>query len=147
MKTFSDENGTVLAQKLRCVLLVDDDEATNFIHKTWFRIKGIAQEVITVNNGQKAIDYISRQSGVQRLTQPEVILLDINMPVMDGWEFLAAFRELPDAFKRSYIYMLTSSPNPQDEQRALRIPEVTGFMRKPISKEMITGFMNTTPCL
>jgi CheY-like chemotaxis protein len=124
-------------RKLNCILLIDDDPATNFLHARAIKGAGCAEDVITAENGEDALTYL-QQRQQQKLAAPELILLDINMPVMNGWEFLTAYNKLKEAEKRnSRIVMLTTSMNPDDELRASAFTDVKDFHYKPLDKEML----------
>jgi CheY-like chemotaxis protein len=118
---------------LNCILLIDDDEPTNFLNRLTLEQAGCARLIRIAQSGQEALDYL--QDAVPR---PDLIFLDINMPAMDGWEFLERYRNLPEASKADIILiMLTTSLNPDDEIRTLAIPEVSGFEHKPLGQEQL----------
>lgn len=120
-------------KKLNCVLLVDDDSINNFINERLIRKANISEEVQVVLNGKEALDYLKRRSEAYNKRSPDLILLDINMPVMDGFEFLEAFKKLDLKDKKSIvIVMLTTSTNPNDTQR-LNNSEVVGYINKPLT--------------
>src|SRR4051794_9047481 len=118
-------------KKLNCILLIDDDEPTNFLNKITVEQAGCSQHVQVVQSGQEALDYLQRKGRYAAGTTnpyPDLIFLDINMPSMDGWEFLARYRELPPEQRAGIILiMLTTSLNPDDELRTKAIPEIAGF--------------------
>jgi len=130
-------------KKLQCILLVDDDHSTNFLHRKILQRAGITENVVVALNGKEAIDYLSGSydNGGAECLQPELILLDINMPLMDGWEFLNAYKSLKDQQDKIIIVMLTTSLNPDDKIRATTIPEISGFQTKPLSIEMLNGIV------
>jgi CheY-like chemotaxis protein len=124
-------------EKIKKVLLVDDDSGTNFLHNIVLRDCECVEQVNTCTNGKKALDYLL-ECGEKHEPVPEIIFLDINMPVMDGWEFLDEFERLPAAVKGScIIIMLTTSINPDDEQKALAHKSVAGFRHKPLTRQML----------
>jgi CheY-like chemotaxis protein len=126
-----------MKRKLNCVLLVDDDPATNFLHTKAIKGADCTEEIATAENGEDAISYLE-QRAAQNLPVPELILLDINMPIMNGWDFLLAYQELPQTQKElSKIVMLTTSMNPDDEKRAKTFPEIKEFNFKPLDKAMM----------
>lgn len=129
-------------KKLNCILLIDDNQHTNFFNKRLINKMELAEQVFAVENGKQGIDFLTNQgeyvNNGTSYPQPALILLDINMPVMDGWEFLEAYHGLPVAQKgKILIVMLTTSPNPDDFQKAAAIPEVNEFRQKPLSAEML----------
>lgn len=128
-----------MAKKIQSVLLVDDDPIVNHIHTLWIKKTEKVEDIQVVLNGKEALDFLIEQSEHGHTGFPELIFLDINMPVMDGWEFLEEYRNIRRSMNLPLckIYMLTSSPNPDDEARALKIPEVDGYFHKPISQEVM----------
>lgn len=129
-------------KKLNCVLLVDDDNINNFINERLIRKANITEDVKIVLNGKEAIDFLSKRSKEDGLPSPELILLDINMPVMDGFEFLEAFRKMELKDKSSVIIvMLTTSTNPNDTQR-LNNSGVSGYINKPLTEQKLIDIIN-----
>ncbi len=121
--------------KLKCVLLVDDDEAVNFINKMVLKRVDCAEEIEIAENGMEAIQYLEKRLD-EGVPQPELILLDINMPLLNGWEFLEKYRQIKERMQReATIVMLTTSSNPDDRMRAESIGEVKGFISKPLTVE------------
>lgn len=131
-----------MKNRLNCILLVDDDIATNFINKKIIQKANIIEQVHVALNGKEAIEYISNkgkfESDNNKYPKPEMILLDINMPVMDGWEFIETYKNLDIENKENIaIVMLSSSFNPADKTKAESIAEITTFRQKPMSKEAL----------
>lgn len=123
-------------KKLNCILLVDDDEGTNFLHKMVLQDADVAENILTALNGEQALEIINNVGN--KYPQPELIFLDINMPKMNGWEFLQEYQKLDVSKKNELIIvMLTVSLNPDDEKKASIIPEISGFRNKPLTLEMI----------
>ncbi|MGJ8687182.1 MAG: response regulator [Spongiibacteraceae bacterium] len=127
--------------KMSKILLVDDCEATNFLHRLVIEEYGCAENVVDARNGKEAIEYlreINRDNGVQ----PELIFLDINMPVMDGWGFLEAYDQLDfDTRNSVVIVMLTTSLNPDDAARAAKGRNVKSFFSKPLTDEKLHSIL------
>ena len=98
---------------------------------------GCTRHIRIARSGQEALDYLQAcgSTGTDEYPRPDLILLDINMPAMDGWEFLDRYRLLPAATTRDIVLiMLTTSLNPDDEFRARSRPEVAGFENKPLGQ-------------
>lgn len=119
------------------IYIIDDDKANNQLTRIMLEDAGLAN-FRQYRMANDALDELKRVSG-EKLTEeyPVVILLDINMPAMDGWEFLTEFRNLPaDFISIPKIYLLTSSDYPGDFEKAKNFPEVLGFLAKPITEEV-----------
>ena len=135
-----------MKKKLNCVLLVDDNESDNFLHKRVIEKSGITDHIEIVLNGKEAIERLTakvklgKAAGTYR--QPDLIFLDINMPVMDGWEFLEEYRKLEDAQKGKVILiMLTTSLNPADISKAKKTLGTGYFKYKPLTLELLNEIM------
>ncbi|MGW8122968.1 response regulator [Roseivirga echinicomitans] len=128
-----------MKQKVKCILLIDDNEADNFYHKIIINRSDFADEVVSVTGGMEALDYINL-SLEGKNTPPDLIFLDINMPRMDGWEFLEKYAKLniPKS-DRIIVVMLSTSKNPDYIEKAEQISEVSEFTSKPLTAEYLEG--------
>ncbi|WP_339701351.1 response regulator [uncultured Roseivirga sp.] len=127
-------------KKLNCILLIDDDDATNFIHQVIVKKAKITEKIVTTFNGKQALEYLTNSGKYANTenTLPSLIFLDINMPVMDGWEFIRAYQGLPESIKNQVvIVMLTTSYDPDDKEKAQQIHEIAEFDKKPLTFEML----------
>lgn len=114
------------------ILLIDDDASINYLNKIVIEQAGIDADIIDYTEPQKALARL--QSG--ELT-PDIILLDVNMPLMDGWEFMSSLKQFPASFKAPKIILLTSSINPSDESRALSDTLIDAFHSKPLTIDLV----------
>ena len=124
-----------LVNKLKKVLLVDDDDIANSINKVIIKHAKFADEIVAETIATEALNYIRKENEEGAL--PELIFLDINMPEMDGWDFVDEYEKLGIENNGSRIIMLTSSINPRDQNRASLIDVITDFMSKPLSPEIL----------
>jgi CheY-like chemotaxis protein len=115
------------------ILLVDDQPIFNFISTKVLQGLGVEDEIHGVQDGHQAIELITEYASSSR-TIPRLILVDINMPVMDGFEFIRAFQKLafPDK-DRINIVILSSSMSPSDRETATALG-IKHFLTKPISE-------------
>lgn len=128
-----------MKKKLNCILLIDDDHEDNRFHQIVIEEMNIAEKIEFALNGLEALNYLSSQEQI-----PELIFLDINMPKMNGWEFLEQYCKMGVSQKaRVVIMMLTTSLNPADLEKAKKIAEISGFETKPLTQEMLQGVLNT----
>jgi signal transduction histidine kinase len=132
--------------RLNCILLVDDNDLTNIFNKRFLERTRIAKNIFTVKNGQQALDYLSHQdkyADIEKYPDPDLILLDINMPVLTGWEFLEEFKKFDEKLKKQKVIILTTSPSPEDEEKARGILEVSDYKVKPLTKEILEDIIST----
>lgn len=119
---------------MKNVLLVDDDVVFNFLNQKVISALDFVNEIDTAQNGQQAMDLLCRYiEGSRRL--PDIILLDLNMPILDGFGFLEAFKSIDMPNKAHVkIIIVTSSIHPEDIQRA-KDYGVTSYLTKPLREE------------
>lgn len=130
-------------RKINCILLVDDSISTNFYNKKLIESSGIAKKIFDVHNGLEALDYLNKEGGFEeneaKFPRPNIIFLDINMPKMDGFEFLVEYAKLPEE-KRSDILIafLTTSNWEKDKIKAFEKDNlIYDFIEKPLQKEIL----------
>jgi CheY-like chemotaxis protein len=115
--------------------VVEDDRITAVITKVIVKKELCFRAVQTFSNGQQAFDQL--KVAVQKGGNvPDLILLDLNMPIMDGWEFLDAFSTLALA-QQVRVFILTSSIQPEDAKKATHYKEVRGYFSKPLGKDNV----------
>ena len=125
-----------MSKPLNCILLIDDNEHDNFFHERAIGKNNTGTLVVIKENGEAALDYL--RSNKDTDTHPDLIFLDINMPHMNGWEFLDAYSKLDKELQsRAIIIMLTTSGNPEDEAKAKTWSSVADFITKPLTKEIL----------
>lgn len=117
-------------QPFNKILLIDDDEATNFLSRALLEKLHVAKETIVFEDGRIACELI-KQTGC-----PDLIFVDIRMPYMDGFEFLDCLQAM-DICKNVKVIMLSGSLLPEDKARAFTYTLVMDCLEKPITKEMV----------
>ncbi len=135
-----------MIKKINCILLIDDDEASNYLSNLILEESGVAEHIKVKQTAKAALNYITDSAGIIgkniTLPYPDLIFLDINMPAMNGWEFIEQYKELiKQQYKKIIIVMLTTSINPDDRVKALGIAEICAFENKPLSEETIEYLM------
>jgi CheY-like chemotaxis protein len=127
-----------MKKKLNCILLIDDDAEDNHFHQMVINEMNITEHVEIALNGVEALNFLKKENQ----THPDIIFLDINMPKMNGWEFMEAYKELrADQKAKIVVVMLTTSENPKDKKRAEEFSDIFGFNSKPLTEEMINGIL------
>lgn len=124
-------------KKLRKVFLVDDDETSNFLNRILIQEMQEVDQIYVAKNGKEALNKVHDFIALEEAEWPQLILLDINMPVMDGFEFLEEFSKY-DALKRNkiLIVLLTSSDSQKDIDKAKNY-NIAGYLNKPLTEEKL----------
>jgi len=119
---------------LNKVLCVDDDEVTLMICKIIIGNCKLGKEVVRAMNGQQALDVFNNDPAASEI---ELILLDINMPVLNGWDFMDAFSSMSSRFPKVKVAILSSSVNPEDVSKAKTYSYAIGFISKPLTEDSV----------
>lgn len=120
--------------KVKTLCVIDDDNIYQFTVKHFIKNEKLAEEIQTFADGEMAIDFINENLDKADVL-PDVILLDINMPVMDGWQFLDEYEKIVDKLpKKIIIYMVSSSVDYKDLDRAKEINHIANYFTKPLKK-------------
>ncbi len=131
-------------KKIDIAFIVDDDKIYVFGLKKLLTINNLCKNILVFENGEKALNYITPII-LSSEQLPDIILLDLNMPVMDGWEFLDEFTKInPKINKKIEIYMVSSSINPADIEKAKQYEELTDYLIKPISIDELSKVFSAT---
>ncbi|ABZ95350.1 Receiver protein of a two-component response regulator [Leptospira biflexa serovar Patoc strain 'Patoc 1 (Ames)'] len=119
------------------ICIIDDDKIYQFTTKKIIANAGITVEVLIFSDAENALSFFQEESdNVSQL--PDIVFLDINMPFMDGWQFLEAVEPLLSKFPKPIrIYLVSSSVDDADTERAAKIPYVSGYIFKPFTKEKL----------
>ncbi|MAP81212.1 MAG: response regulator [Aequorivita sp.] len=127
-------------KKINLACIIDDDPIHVFGTKKIMQLANICQDFMVFHNGEEALRKLSALvKGGENI--PEVILLDLNMPIMDGWEFLEAFTKIPTQ-RKVHIYIVSSSLSVDDINRAKNMKNVNNYIIKPIALEYIKEIVN-----
>lgn len=123
------------------ILCIDDDPITLMLCKKVISKAGFSNEIDTALNGEKALLYLENiiEEKNDDKQFPELIFLDLNMPVMNGWEFLDIFStdKYSKVFKNTKVIVLSSTIDPKDIEKSKSYPMVINFLSKPITLEIL----------
>ena len=124
-------------KKFRNVLLVDDNEIDNFINERIITSSSFCDHVTVKNSADGALSYLREIAGTEEKI-PEIIFLDLNMPIKDGFGFLEDFARLEDSVKKkARVVVLSSSISPDDINKASTNPYVHKYLNKPLSEKYL----------
>lgn len=129
-------------KKYHSVMLVDDNEIDNLINQKMIEASGICEHIFVHSGAKSAIEFLKNIEklikGNVNLYLPELLFLDIDMPLMDGFQFLDEFEKLSEVIKNHCkVVMLTSSLNPQDMTKAKKNLNVLKYLNKPLTQDSI----------
>jgi CheY-like chemotaxis protein len=131
---------TVIKKLTICV--IDDDEVSQFILARSVKSHEAVKNTLIFPDGTPAIKFLL-DNLEQEEQLPDVIFLDINMPLMNGWRFLEEFANVSAKLKKSIsIYMVSSSENPEDIARAMRMDAISDYLIKPVKLELMDCIIN-----
>ena len=121
-----------------CVMLVDDDESTNELHELVLEEEGCTERIIVFEYAEKALNYLSGKTSNRLYAKPDIVFLDLNMPRMNGWEFLDEYQKLPAELTAGIVVcLLTTSLNPDDKVRGEKHTQLSGYYSKPLTRAII----------
>jgi CheY-like chemotaxis protein len=128
----------MIKRKLNCIMLIDDNKDDNLFHSRVIKKADAANSVIVYKDAREALGFLTAKEDHPD-QHPDLIFLDINMPGMNGWEFLDEYSKLDIRLRSSaIIVMLTTSMNPDDEARSSDSKVTTAYRTKPLTEEMLS---------
>lgn len=128
---------------IELVMLVDDNDTDNFIHKRVLELTGFCTNILVKNSGKSALEYLEENKNNMDVL-PNIIFLDINMPIVDGFVFLFEYENFPESLKQKCkIVILSSSDSKRDIDRIVDNEYVINFITKPLSEEALTKLKRT----
>lgn len=119
------------------IYLVDDDDIFQFAAERLIEIELGNINIKVFSDGEEAINFIRENMEENSSLIPDLILLDINMPRMNGFEFIEEFKKIKDKLQQVSIYMVSSSIDPDDLQKAKELVEITDYIVKPLERDVI----------
>ena len=128
-------------EKLKTVLLLDDNGATNIIHKKFIVKANCAEQILKFQNGVDALHYLN----LEATEPPDLVFVDINMPIMNGWQFLEELGKVKTLFKKKpTVILLSTSLSPTDREKANNIEIIDQVKLKPLTvkavQEIVSNF-------
>ena len=126
--------------KLDCIMIVDDSPSDNFLHERMILRMGFAKHVVIMRTGHGAIDHLTNYDK-KRCLPPQLILLDVEMPGMNGWEFLEAYDKLHESDKSADVIMMVASNEAPEVETIKANSAIKDYVVKPMDEEGLQGLM------
>ncbi len=131
-----------MKKNLKHIMLIDDDEDDNYFHERAIKMNNPDNIVIVENSGTKALTYL-KSAGKEKSPHPDLIFLDVNMPRMNGWEFLSEYNLLDEDLQSEVvIIMLSTSQSPEDKAQANSWKFVYDYISKPLTSDMMQNIVD-----
>ena len=119
------------------VCIIDDDKIYRYTIEKYIKMLNLASNVIVFADGEEALSFLNKEA-LNKQNLPDVIFLDVNMPLMDGWEFMNVYKEVKKLLTKDIkIYMASSSIDDRDKAKAESIQDIDDFIVKPIEEEKL----------
>ena len=129
--------------QINTLVLIDDDTTSNFLNENIIKKCRLAKNVKIYNYANVAFNELKHALLSDPNVFPDLILLDIQMPYMDGWEFLEEFEKFPEEIlKKCKLFMFSSSVNPKDIEKSKTYKAVNGFISKPLTLDKLNTICN-----
>lgn len=127
-------------KKFKRLIFIDDEKPNNVFHKIIIDTADLCDNCVFFEKPQNALNYIKKHCLTDSELVPDIIFLDVRMPIMSGWDFLEEYAKLPAIKTR--IVLLTSSDNPNDVEKARLNKLVDGYVKKPLQEEDLRIYLN-----
>ena len=125
------------------ICIVDDDDVYQYTITRALKSDRLVKKILVFSDGEEALDFVTDNIG-KKENLPDVIFLDVNMPIMDGWQFLEEYVKIkPRVGKQITIYMVTSSVDPVDVEKAEKFQEISDYLVKPIQPDQLRELVAT----
>ncbi len=128
-------------KKINLACLIEDDPIHAFLSSKYLKLSGLVEDILVLSDGQEAYEKLKALMFAESKL-PELILLDLNMPIWDGWKFLDEFLKLPVQSEIT-IYILSSSISEEDHEKAKEYNEVSNFIVKPITLDTLVPLLES----
>ncbi len=121
-------------EQVKNILIIDDDNVYRYTTEKYLKLLKLSKEVTVYSDAEEALGYLEANLNNKNIF-PEIILLDVNMPILDGWQFIAEFQKLKGQLDQKLdLYMVSSSIDERDEFRAKSLEGVKDFLVKPLNE-------------
>ncbi len=129
-----------MSARFENVLLIDDNEINNVMHERLIEIAGFGQNIAVMPSGVDALEYLKNVVANDLTKVPDIIFLDIRMPIIDGFGFMDEYVKLsPEINTKPKVIMLSSTLDEQDYGRAKEFPQIINFLVKPLSVDKLSN--------